>query len=723
MDCVERLTFEAAQEDTMLAAEHRHRYRFAAGFAAGQTVLDLCCGSGYGSAILAETAAEVTGVDADVATIETARRTVAATRPNVRFEAADALAYLRGPAAAAVPELIVCFEGLEHLPDLDATLTVLGHRAQDGARLLLSVPNDRLTGVTNPFHVTVFGYDEARELAARFPGAELLPQFLAEGSLIAPPGADGVTVTLAGAPAPEPAYANHFLITVGFSAAEVSAAVHGEMSLAANPIFNRWSEGLKLGVWGLRRENARLARRHLGQGGSAAAAAVARQAELEERVRGLSHELRVAQERAAQLELQHAAAAGAAAFGTGLPPEAALETAILATPARGLALAAGEDPNSWESRRRRAEGFLLPWIAKNVELDGATVLEYGCGNGPVACAFAPRVRRHIGVDIDADAVSEGRAHVQQRGLTNLELAHHPLEQILEAVAAHRGEVDVFLLYAVLEHLTPQERVAVLTLARDVVRPGGVIVVAETPNRLISFDHHTGQIPYLHMLPAEVALAYARHSPRRDFTDAISAAAAEGPAEAAEALTRWGRGVSFHEFELVFGDLAGHVIASSYDPLLFGERPVHADDVTLSRYLGRMRPDLAPNWSRYWLDVILTPAPRERRPPLLTPWVADTCASTAVGWSAEERLILTRPGAELVIDLPAPTERIVLGSVTSHGDPVILTVRTLAGDCQVIHHREGPGGHAYSSVTVAPGTRRVSVQSSGVCELVFVGYER
>ena len=64
--------------------------------------------------------------------------------------------------------------------------------------------------------------------------------------------------------------------------------------------------------------------------------------------------------------------------------------------------------------------------------------------------------------------------------------------------------------------------------------------------------------------------------------------------------RWGRGVSFHEFEVVFGDLSRHVLASNYDPLLFGERPVQPDEVILARYLDRWRPDLAPVWSRYWL---------------------------------------------------------------------------------------------------------------------------
>ena len=721
MDVIERLTLEAAQADTMLASEHRHRYAFAAAHSTGLRVLDLCCGSGYGSAILASSASSVLGVDNDVATIDTARATVAAEHPNVSFSAADAVAFLT-EAAADRFDLVVCFEGLEHLEDLGAALAALARLAAGGTRLLLSLPNDKLTGVENPFHVTMFGYDEALAVLEQLPAAIMIPQVLAEGSLLCPPGAEAIAVEVELGDRREPEYANHFLICVGFSAEELNAAVHGRMHLSASPIFNRWSEGLKRGIWGLRRENARLARRVLGRGGSAAAAAVARQAELEERVRGLAHRARVAEQRVAELELGAGGAAAAEALSTGLAPDAALGTRHEAVPALGIQLEPGEDINSWDSRRRRAAEFLIPWIEQTVPLAGKTVLEYGCGHGAVSCAVAARAERHIGLDIDAAAIAEGRERLAAAGVANATLEHHELDAILAAVAAHRGEVDVFLLYAVLEHMTTAERLAILRLAREVVKPDGAIVVCETPNRLISFDHHTARMPYLHMLDADLALEYYRHSERREFTDAIDAACAQGREQGLEALTRWGRGVSFHEFEVVFGDLSRHVIGSSYDPLLFGERPVHADDVSLARYLGRLRPDLAPCWSRYWLDVILAPQPVERRPPLLRPWVADTSASGGVGWSDWETLHFVRPGAVLRVELPQPTDRIVLGSVSLTGEIATLTVRPEGNDPAVFQHRAGAPVQAYSVLDLAAVTSRFSVEASADCHLVFVGYQ-
>src|SRR5689334_8707303 len=45
------------------AAEHYHRYRLAADLCAGSRVLDVACGEGYGSALVAAGAATVVGID------------------------------------------------------------------------------------------------------------------------------------------------------------------------------------------------------------------------------------------------------------------------------------------------------------------------------------------------------------------------------------------------------------------------------------------------------------------------------------------------------------------------------------------------------------------------------------------------------------------------------------------------------------------------------------
>ena len=723
MDVVERLTLEAAQADTMLACEHRQRYEYAAGLCSGRRVLDLCCGSGYGSAILAAGAQSVVGVDNDAATVETARVTVGDEIPNLEFELADAVAFLAGDIAARF-EVVVCFEGLEHLPELDRALTLLCAHSESGVRIVASVPNGKLFEEANPYHVTEFGYDDAIRAFAPFPSVVMVPQFLAEGSLICPSGATETDVAVTLEDRCEPEYANHFIFCVGFDPAQVQGSHHGRIQLNTSPVFNRWAEDLKRGAGALRRENARLARARLGKAGSAAAAALAAVSDREAQVAGLTERCRVAEARVAELQSELAAAARVEPPPSPASAAEASHSPLEAVTASPLALGADGNPNSWDMRRRRAVEVLIPWIEQTVPLEGKTVLEYGCGNAAVSCAFAERAARVIGVDIDPGGIELGAKEIRQRSLHNVELELHPPESILDAVSARRGEVDVFLLYAVLEHLTVSERLAVLRVAREVVNPDGAIVVCETPNRLIYLDHHTAQMPFFHLLPDELALECYGRSERDDFKTAIDAALDGGREAGLEAIARWGRGVSFHEFEVAFGErLDQHVLASSYDPMLFGERPVHAEEVILARYLSRTRPDLAPAWSRCWLDLMLSPQPVGQRAPFLWPWTAETIESSGVAWTGWENLLLKGPNATLGVTLPQPTGRLVIGSVSQDGGWLTLYLRPEGSDRPLVaNHRAPAGRHAFTTFDLPGPARRVTLAATAECHVVFVGYE-
>src|SRR5215470_893560 len=57
--------------------EHLQRYALCRDAVQGKRVLDIACGEGYGSAMLAATARHVIGLDIDVPTVEHARATYA----------------------------------------------------------------------------------------------------------------------------------------------------------------------------------------------------------------------------------------------------------------------------------------------------------------------------------------------------------------------------------------------------------------------------------------------------------------------------------------------------------------------------------------------------------------------------------------------------------------------------------------------------------------------
>ena len=151
-------------------AEHVGRYRFAAGAVGGKRVLDVACGSGYGCAILAETAAEVVGVDISPDAVAHAAARYAGL-PNVRFACGDAR---RVPLPDGRFDVVTSFETIEHLPgaDIDDYLGEVNRLLAPGGRAFISTP-DRdsysLGGDTgNPFHLYEFTRDEFVARLGRF---------------------------------------------------------------------------------------------------------------------------------------------------------------------------------------------------------------------------------------------------------------------------------------------------------------------------------------------------------------------------------------------------------------------------------------------------------------------------------------------------------------------------------------------------------------------------
>ncbi|HET8898001.1 MAG TPA: class I SAM-dependent methyltransferase [Rhodanobacteraceae bacterium] len=161
----ERFTPECVRE---IWYEHWHRYAFARALAAGKRVLDAACGEGYGSALLAEVAAEVTGVDisADAITHATARYGSAR---GLSFRQGDATALDELPSASF--DLITSFETLEHLSAQDAMLAGFARLLAPGGVLLVSSPDKAeysdKRGFDNAFHVRELYRDEFDALLSR----------------------------------------------------------------------------------------------------------------------------------------------------------------------------------------------------------------------------------------------------------------------------------------------------------------------------------------------------------------------------------------------------------------------------------------------------------------------------------------------------------------------------------------------------------------------------
>jgi 2-polyprenyl-3-methyl-5-hydroxy-6-metoxy-1,4-benzoquinol methylase len=138
------------------------RYEFAARHARPGRLLDLACGVGYGTRLLAERLAprvEALGVDVAPEAIACARSRYADAR--TRFAAADAMAFhdARGF------DTIVSIETLEHLPAPDALVAQLVRMLRPGGVLVASVPTTPSVDA-NPHHLHDFSERSFRRLVA-----------------------------------------------------------------------------------------------------------------------------------------------------------------------------------------------------------------------------------------------------------------------------------------------------------------------------------------------------------------------------------------------------------------------------------------------------------------------------------------------------------------------------------------------------------------------------
>ena len=148
------------------AIEHWHRYLLARELVRDQDVLDIACGEGYGSALLAQTARTVIGVDLSATAVGHAQASYA--RPNLRYLEGDALAI---PVADGSVGVVVSFETLEHFREHDRFLQQVKRVLRSDGLLLISTPDrdnySPSASSANPYHRLELTADEFHGLLRR----------------------------------------------------------------------------------------------------------------------------------------------------------------------------------------------------------------------------------------------------------------------------------------------------------------------------------------------------------------------------------------------------------------------------------------------------------------------------------------------------------------------------------------------------------------------------
>lgn len=317
--------------------------------------------------------------------------------------------------------------------------------------------------------------------------------------------------------------------------------------------------------------------------------------------------------------------------------------------------------------------FYLRTLLIRSGLTGAdkTAVEIGCGNGNKSFALAGLFGQYVGIDLNGAQIQEGR---KRNTLYGTDGTHFVLANAAEALTSRAAygipeKIDVLILYAVIEHLRLDERRVVLGLADSVMAEGGHVLVMESPNRLIPYDSHTTGMHFFNWLPDEMAAQTARvEATRPEIADLMLSW--DNP-DAATALARAGRGVSYQDFSLSFQNpLETYTFElDSFEVEMLNIEPMTYQDFALFGYLVANVPHLhATAFSRSWLDFLVSRQHQKKRtrrflsphypkwatfdtPPLFYSSVSISLAAGRPDWTCEMTpthmsdvtLLFTAPG--------------------------------------------------------------------------------
>ena len=169
-------TLPDVPEENYWYRRHLVVYEWIAQRVAGKRVVDMACGEGYGSNLLAGSAASVVGVDANPEAHEHAR--LRYVRDNLRFER-DLVESFAEPCDA-----VVFLQTIEHVQDPGAILDHFKSMMGKGGVAYVSTPNlltlapPGAEKSENPWHIKEYRAAEFRELCeAHFDRVEILGLF------------------------------------------------------------------------------------------------------------------------------------------------------------------------------------------------------------------------------------------------------------------------------------------------------------------------------------------------------------------------------------------------------------------------------------------------------------------------------------------------------------------------------------------------------------------
>jgi 2-polyprenyl-3-methyl-5-hydroxy-6-metoxy-1,4-benzoquinol methylase len=161
---------------------------------------------------------------------------------------------------------------------------------------------------------------------------------------------------------------------------------------------------------------------------------------------------------------------------------------------RRTVAALGMDPDDrfvggyveWEWRRARH------LFQQFLPAQGRSVLEFGCNVGASSIVLASLGARVTGIDVDADVVEVARANAERYGVAGATRFVHVRDT--QRLPFSEASFDAVSCTSVLEYVAKDDLRGVQREIDRVLKPGGVVLVSATCNRIYPWEFHRSRRP-------------------------------------------------------------------------------------------------------------------------------------------------------------------------------------------------------------------------------------
>ncbi|HMS32097.1 MAG TPA: class I SAM-dependent methyltransferase [Candidatus Saccharibacteria bacterium] len=150
-------------KNNLFYSEHLQRYQAAKPLIKDKVVLDIACGSGYGTYMLAKEAKKIYGVDVSPEAVRYAKDNY--DHKNITYTSGSGTNI---PLDSASVDVVTTFETIEHIDDYEQFVREIKRVLKPDGLLIISTPNDSEYGEGNHFHIHEFEHEELKGLLFKY---------------------------------------------------------------------------------------------------------------------------------------------------------------------------------------------------------------------------------------------------------------------------------------------------------------------------------------------------------------------------------------------------------------------------------------------------------------------------------------------------------------------------------------------------------------------------